>query len=293
MKIVLKKFNIIKYLFITFFIKQKKINTKCFISPELRNKKLFHIIITQFMIKFYKRDGFPRKMYTKEYIENGIRVMKRYLFPSLEYQKCKDFIWMLKLGNKANITLIKSLLNISLPFKSIIIYNKDHKNFIRNITKNTDILITTRIDYDDRIYFDAVNDVRKAINISRPIFLYGYNKGYIYFEKHDIYTIFFKQFNNEGSHSIFQSLIIFINKVNDSYTVYDIGRHTLVRKKLLLNYKKFGLKKLEYEPSIFEDDIPKFVWVRQKYSGIYKYYNKPTTKSVCFNLDKFYGIKKQ
>ena len=34
------------------------------------------------------------------------------------------------------------------------------------------ILITSRIDYDDRIYYDAVNDVRKAVNIHKPILFY-------------------------------------------------------------------------------------------------------------------------
>ena len=52
--------------------------------------------------------------------------MKKYLLPSLQYKSCKDFIWMLKVGGKANITYIKSLLNIHIPFKSIIIYNKEY-----------------------------------------------------------------------------------------------------------------------------------------------------------------------
>ena len=137
------------------------------------------------MIEFLK--GFEKKLYNKKYIFNGIRVMKKYLFPSLKYQSCKDFIWILNVGNKANITYLKSLLNFTKPFKSIIIYNKELKSFIKNITKNIDVLITTRIDYDDRIYYNAVNDVRKYINFSRPIILYGYNRRYIYYEEFDIY----------------------------------------------------------------------------------------------------------
>lgn len=243
------------------------------------------------MIEFYKKDGFPKKIYTNKYIINGIRVMKKYLFPSLQYQSCKDFIWMLRVGNKANITYIKSLFNFYLPFKSIIIYDKDYKNFIRNITKNVDVLITTRIDYDDRIYWNAVNDVRKAVNKSKPIFLYGYDKGFFYFEELDIYTKFFIKYKNEGSMSIFQSLIIFMNKVNDLYTIYDIQSHTKARKYILENYKKLGLQKLDYDPAYFEVDIPKFVWVRQNYSGSLKIFNKPKSKPIYFNLGKFYRIK--
>ena len=32
------------------------------------------------------------------------------------------------------------------------------------------------------IYFDAVNDVRKIINIKKPILLHGYNSGSFYHE---------------------------------------------------------------------------------------------------------------
>ena len=244
------------------------------------------------MIEFYKSSGFNKKMYKKEYIQNGIRVMKRYLFPSLQNQICKDFIWMLKVGDKANITHIKSLLNLSLPFKSVIIYNKYYKSFIRNISNNVDFLITTRIDYDDRIYWNAINDIRKVVNISRPMFLYGYNRGFIFFEDLNIYTEYNYYFKGNGTSSIFASLIIDTNKVNDSYDIYDLGVHTQIRKNLLTNFKKYGLKKLDYEPSIFEKEIPKFVWVRQRFSGLQKY-NKPRTKIVKFDLGKFYGIKKK
>ena len=238
-----------------------------------------------------KSDKINKKIYSKEYIDNGIRVLKKYLIPSLQYQSCKDFIWMLKVGNKANITYLKSLLKFKIPFIAVVIYKKDYKSFIKNMAKNADILITTRIDYDDRIYWNAVNDVRKAINISKPILLYGYNRGFYYYEEYDIYTEFFRTYENEGTMSIFQSLIIIINKVNDTYTIHDLRGHRNARKNLLKNYKKFGLEKLDYEPAIMEIDEPKFVWVRQKFSGTINYYKKPKTKAVYFNLKQFYGIK--
>ena len=245
------------------------------------------------MIEFWKHFGFPEKIYKEEYIQNGIRVMKKYLFPSLQNQICKDFIWMLKVGDKANISHIKSLLNLSLPFKSVIIYVKDYKSFIRNISKNVDFLITTRIDYDDRIYWNAVNDIRKVVNISRPMLLYGYNRGFIYYEDLNIYTQFYNEYKGNGTGSVFASLIIATNKVNDSYAIDDLGPHIGIRKNLLKNFKKYGLKKLDYEPSIFEKEIPKFVWVRQRFSGSFLQYNKPKTKAVNFDLDKFYGLKKK
>ena len=190
--------------------------------------------------------------------------MKKYLLSSLENQSCKQFIWILMLGDKANITHIKSLLNFNNSFKKKVIYQNDIKNYVRNITKNYDVLIPTRIDYDDRIYYDAVNDVRKVININKPMIIYGYNRGLSYIEKDDKYHYFmWRGFKNQGPMSIFISLVIILNKVNDTYIIHDLGDHPFLKKKIHKDYKSFGIEKLNYEPIIFDSGEPKFVWVRQ------------------------------
>ena len=43
------------------------------------------------------------------------------------------------------------------------------------------ILIITLLDNDDRIYYDAVSDLRKVFNINILISIYGYNSGLHYF----------------------------------------------------------------------------------------------------------------
>ena len=56
------------------------------------------------MTEITNRSGFPQLLYTKKYIFNGIRVLRKYLLTSLENQSCKDFKWILLLGKKANIS---------------------------------------------------------------------------------------------------------------------------------------------------------------------------------------------
>jgi hypothetical protein len=161
---------------------------------------------------------------------------------------------------------------------------------VKKISSGFDILITTRIDYDDRIYYDAVNDVRKAVNINRPMILYGYNRGVYYFESEGKYYDYYNNWRNKGAHSIFLSLILVLNKVNDSYTVYDLNNHVTIRQTLLKNYKSYGIKTLNYEPSIFDNGDPKFVYVRQNYSSTFSFkINKKALKVNNFNLSKFYG----
>ena len=65
--------------------------------------------------------------------------------------------------------------------------------------------------------------------------------------------------------SVFISLILILNKVNDTYNVYDLGNHGFIRKTLLEKYNLFGRNELNYEPAIIDNGIPKFIYVRQKY----------------------------
>ena len=264
---------------------------KCYLSPDNSNIKIVHLIITRFMVEFWHFEGFTKKIYRKDYAINGIRVMKKYLFPSLENQSCKKFIWILKIGDKADINYVKSLLNLNNSFESKVIYEKNIKHYIKNISKGADILITTRIDYDDRIYYDAVNDIRKAINIHKPIILHGYNRGVIYYEVNDEYYEFNRDNKKYDVLSVFVSLIVVLKKVNDSYDIFDLGDHMNIRKKILKYYKSFGINELNYEPSIFDSGEAKFVWVRQKFSGVYQYSikKKKNLKKYKFNLNKFYG----
>ena len=81
-----------------------------------------------------------------------------------------------------------------------------------------------------------------------------------------------------------------MNKVNDSYNIYDLGFHNQVRKNLRKYYKSFGIKQLKYEPSLIDSGEAKFVYVRQKYSRDLGLSMKKKHLVECdFDLNKFYG----
>jgi len=75
-----------------FKTKSKDKNTKfekCFLPPDNPNIKIIHLIFTGFLIESFKKEYFGKIIYKDEYILNGIRVMKKYLLPSLNNQSCK------------------------------------------------------------------------------------------------------------------------------------------------------------------------------------------------------------
>lgn len=264
----------------------------CYISEENKKLKVMHIVITRFLLKTPNFSIYFNKLIlTEKYIQNGIRVLKKYLIPSLENQICKNFTWVLMVGDQVNSTYVTSLIGFNFKFKSVIIYYKDFENYINDISKNLDVLISTRIDYDDIIYNDAVNDVRKSIDINKPLLLYGYKRGYVYLEKENIYFEVNINYKNNGALAIFLSLITVLNKVNKTLTIFNIGDHRYMRNTLLKNYKKYGLNELNYEPVIFDERESKYVYVRQNYSHSFGNRYKFRGKKVIFDLDKFYGKK--
>ena len=171
-------------------------------------------------------------------------------------------------------------------FEKDVIYENDIRNYTRKITKGFDILIITRIDYDDKINYKAVNDVRKAINIDKVMILYRYNRGSYYFKSDNSYYDVTQEYKNQGVMSIFTSLIVIINKVKDTYNIFDLGTRIYVRNKLQESHDLLGLMSLKFDSG----DI-KYIRVRQNYYGIYFHslFIKNTLKKYKFNLTKFYG----
>lgn len=264
---------------------------KCYKPLDSSNVKIIHIILTRFLIEFGADMDFRTKLYGEKYIRNGYRVMSKYLISSLENQSCKDFIWVLMLGNKANIEFVRSIMKFNCTFEYRIIYIKDLKNNLNKLSNGFNILITTRIDYDDIIYYDAVNDVRKAINLKKPILLHGYNRGLYYFESNEKFYENYRKNGTKGALGIFLSLIIVLNKINTTITIHDIGAHTHVRYNLLNKYKSFGLENINYEPSVFDSGSYKYIYIRQNYSVSYnntKYLLKEKPLKN-FNLNQFFG----
>ena len=92
--------------------------------------------------------------------------------------------------------------------------------------------------------------------------------------------------------SIFESMIASLNKVNDSYTIYDLGNHCFIKDNFTKSYKKFGLKELNYDYAFFDSGDPKFIYIRQNYSFTSNSIKKmpDSIKPININKNKILGF---
>lgn len=139
-------------------------------------------------------------------------------------------------------------------------------SLVEEATNKYDFVITTKMDFDDFIYKNAVEEAQNKINECETVLLYGYNTGYQYVStSHELYTHISK-YSLEGHHSIFQSLILkseFAKKL--PYCTVDNFSHT----KAGIELKEFlEINGVEFSENMFQESAIKnaYIYFRHEYS---------------------------
>jgi hypothetical protein len=222
-----------------------------------------HLIITRFLNDSKMRLG--NSLLNPEVINYRMQLMIKYLYTSLNNQSNLNFTHVILIHDELPDEYIKKLYNIPTKFDKIIIKKNELSNIIKPLYDECDFLITSRIDDDDMIYFNAVDDVQKIINENTTIKIYGYQNGCTMIDgSNELYS--FKKTTNSGMIAILLSLIINTKKVNP-LTIYGLGNHTKIKNKILENYSKFGIDKLPtdfWHPNLTIN--PAWIYVRHKKS---------------------------
>ena len=135
---------------------------------------------------------------------------------------------------------------------------------IKDTTSKYDFVITTRMDFDDFIFKEAVEDTQSKINECDSVLSYGYNKGYEYIiTSHELYP---SKYSWPGHHSVFQSLILkssFAEKL-PCFTVEEFN-HNRSKDELKRFLETNGVK---FSENMFQQDdsINAYVYVRHEAS---------------------------
>jgi len=117
--------------------------------------KFKHLIITKLALKGrYDKTGLS----WEEWLNNSIFLMDKYCRPSLKNQVNQNFTLISRIDDSVNF--VGNILN-----NEIIVKNKDFGEILNNIIKEYDSVIITRLDRDDSLKFDFVENIQKNIII--------------------------------------------------------------------------------------------------------------------------------
>lgn len=264
-------------------------------NSKNRNSNFKHFIITRFLCINFNHTN--EELFSDAWLQNAFKLTKNHFIPTLENQTNKNFEIVFLIHNDIPFEKVEELNRINTPIKFHIIRNKDLDVFLNTYKDKTDLLITSRLDYDDNIHKSVVDDIQKyAIENFDKITIYGLNLGstikdgeFIAYEKNIP-----KYEGNQGFFSIMETLILPSNMCESYFSIYKLGNHTNVIPYLKENAELLGIQKLNND--FFHKDTSneiKYLWVRHDMSqsvmanGIWH----TSDKKVPLNLKDDFGYQ--
>jgi len=250
-----------------------------------------HFIIIRFYSDILMK---KEKIFNYSFLHNAINIFKKFTLKSLENQSNKNFEIIIKINNKLpeNNKAISELKQIESSININVIRSNLTDKYIINNTKEAKFVITTRINHDDLIYNDAVEDIQNKCNISIPLYFKGYIDGITMINddiKND-YKIYC-YYNYKGTYSAFQSLILNKNLYKGYLSIYSLGQHHNQINKFIEYYKGF-----KYNKSFFNINKLENAFIYVKHDFKFPYIGNPKKKTNFFKVEKdkdfFFKVEK-
>lgn len=173
----------------------------------MADKTIKHFVMVQFFT--WQNPNYPHNVLDVDFLSSQVSLTQN-IFRSLENQTNKNFELIFRVHkNLLSETKYEPILltlknSTTLPLKFSV--GKERRRWIKEALNNYDYVITSRMDFDDFIYKDAVADTQSKIKDCDKILAYGYCKGYRY-----VYGELYSHRNlwgGEGHLGIMQSLIV-------------------------------------------------------------------------------------
>lgn len=137
-----------------------------------KNQNFKHFLITRFNLKKddWSKDKNAHEVLDKAWVKDRIVLFKKYCLPSIVGQSDKNFKWLIFFQENPSgevIRLIKELENISYIEA---VFVKGYKDFqtnlsdyiVERIDRNINWVLTTRLDNDDSLNTNYIQELRKA-----------------------------------------------------------------------------------------------------------------------------------
>ena len=171
------------------------------------DKKIKHFVLIRFFTFFDPK--YPHDIYDVDFLSQQI-VLARNALSSLENQTNKNFELVFMVNDKffsdPKYEFVFSSLRASTSLPLTFIKRGDIELLVKDISDEYDYIITSRMDFDDFIYKDAIAVAQSKINECDTILAHGYCRGYIY--RHGELYKFFHMCKGTGFVAVLMSLII-------------------------------------------------------------------------------------
>lgn len=242
----------------------------------MSEKTIKHFILSRFFP--FQRGNFPYDVLDVDFLSKQLPLAKNML-RSLENQTNKNFELVFRVNSKfcdnSKYKFIFSTLKNSttLPLTFIngggglfeVESNSGFLALLKDSLNKYDFVITTRMDFDDFVYKDAVADTQSKVEECEDILAYGYNKGYtcIY---NELYSRVCTWWKNTGHESVFQSLILKSSSVKElPYVVVEKFDHPLIKSQIKTFVEENGLR---FSENMFQENsvTNAFIYVRHAFA---------------------------
>lgn len=230
------------------------------------DKAIKHFVIVRFFP--YQGSRFPHDVLDVDFLATQLPLAKNNGLRSLENQTNKNFelVFLMNdkyfLDKKYEFIFTKLKESVTVPF--IFVKDSEIPSLFEEAYSKYDFVIQTRMDFDDFVFKEAVDDTQNKINDCNHILSYGYCKGYTY-----VYGELFSSHGyveGSGHLGIFSSLILkssFAKKIPDIF-IYKFP-HALVHYKLKEFLESNGV---EFSENMFQQNhsIDAFIYYRHEFS---------------------------
>lgn len=225
--------------------------------------RIKHFILTRFLSVNW---GFGDLVFNPEFIHYHAELLKNNFFKTLENQTNRDFEIVIKIHDDIDLNKLKEIQNIDTPLKYTLIRRADTDKFLNSYDyTNYDYCIVSRLDDDDFVRKDLIQDIQNQVSKCNSIYLYGYNRGYAAFDDSNK-VVEFERSYKQGHFSPLQSYIFNLSKTKNIISPYSIMHDSCLR--FFTSYCKENKLEFNKNNDIGWGQDRCFIWYRHKYNGI-------------------------
>lgn len=194
-----------------------------------------YFILTRFNIRLWNKDKEGQPVRTKKWLEHRFELFERYCLPSVKYQTCPDFTWIVLFDSTTPERFkdkISEYQNECPQLVPVFVEPQNGRYFAQIFEREVrskisevrcDKVLTTYLDNDDSLNVRLVEDLRQRVqSVDDGTFFY-YTEGYQYFTDHQ----YLMKIHYPRNH-----FVSVVEKGNPSTvkTIYGYGSHYYIDK---------------------------------------------------------------